>query len=480
MARQKAKPKTAQQQDQKQQQKKKEPEKFWLKIQSLYDDKWDTPLPVTVQVAVDGVIIETGLELNKGAGKSTRASNLKTALKTQGEPGTIVLEDIPEGIVEVTIERITGVEQDIASLKNKLRTTLDDGYKNVVKDMLPFKQQWDDYGYASLVLSGAQGALTGGDGWLDDQKELFDGDTWEQFGRSISEGLSDAFDYTASYIPEAYDSITESIEATLEDLEEHTDNLTSWNWWDQQVKEGVDRTVRKIDSNIDDAKEFLDESTDAVAKLLKYKSAILRLPQQICKGDAKSVQSFVDGPLKDIDPDLSKQIKESAEFYMVLELIADHDSALTYFTYLDLFIEAVPPNFYAYVGGKAGIYIILEIILFIVLSFLTLGVGVAARLTAIAARMTVTSIRVNKKLDKAEKAQQAFKGMVESFGKSADILKKLGEKLAVTRSAGRLSIGTENGTLTTKKKEEKREKRCRLCSGKHDAPASLNGWVEYR
>ena len=32
--------------------KEKESEKFWLKIQSLYDDKWDTPLPITVQVVV--------------------------------------------------------------------------------------------------------------------------------------------------------------------------------------------------------------------------------------------------------------------------------------------------------------------------------------------------------------------------------------------------------------------------------------------
>lgn len=460
--------------------KEKEPEKFWLKIQSLYDDKWDTPLPITVQVAVDGVVIETGLELSKGPGKSTRSSNLKTALKTQGEAGTIVLEDIPEGVIEVTVERVTGVEQDIASLKKKLRTNLDEGYKSVVKDMLPFREQWNDYGYASLVLSGTQGALTGGDGWLDDQTELFDGDTWEQFGKSISGGLSDALDYTASYIPEAYDSITESIEETLDDIEENADNLTSWNWWDQQVKEGVDRTVRKIDSNFDDAKEFLDESTDAIAKLIKYKSTILKLPEYISKGDAKSVQSFVDGPLKDIDPDLSKQIKESPEFYMVLELIADHDSALTYFTYLDLFIEAVPPNFYAYVSGKAGIYILIEIILFVVLSFLTLGVGTAARLTALAARMTVTSIRVNKKLDNAEKAQQAFKGMVESFAKSADTLKKLGQKLAVTRSAGRLSVGTENGTLTTKKKEEKREKKCRLCqSVAHSTPVSRKGMLSY-
>lgn len=107
---------------------------------------------------------------------------------------------------------------------------------------------------------------------------MIDGDTWGQFGKSISEGLSDALDYTASYIPEAYDSISESIKETVEDLEENADNYvknaSSWNWWDQQVKEGVDRMVRKIDSNFDDAKEFLDESTDSIAKLIKYKSAI--------------------------------------------------------------------------------------------------------------------------------------------------------------------------------------------------------------
>ena len=107
------------------QQKQKEPEKFWLKIQSIYDDKWKTPLPLTVQVLVDGVVIESGLELSKGAGKSSWSSNLKSALKTQGEPGTVVLEDIPVGNVEVIVERVTGLEQSIASLKKKLRTTLD-------------------------------------------------------------------------------------------------------------------------------------------------------------------------------------------------------------------------------------------------------------------------------------------------------------------------------------------------------------------
>lgn len=70
--------------------------------------------------------------------------------------------------------------------------------------------------------------------------------------------------------------------------------------------------------------------------------------------------------------------------------------------------------------------------------------------------------------------------MVEYFAKSADTLKKLGQKLAVTRSAGRSKMGFEDTTLTDKRSVEEREKKCRFCSGKHDAPASLNGWVEYR
>jgi methyl-accepting chemotaxis protein len=329
-------------------------------------------------------------------------------------------------------------------------------------------------------MSKVDGAFSGGEAWFDDQAELFDGDTWEQFGKSLSDGLSDALDFTASYIPEAYDSITKTIEDTLEDIDENSDNLTSWNWWKSEVKDTVDKTVRKVKTEVEDAGEFLDDATDVVAKLFKHKNAILNLPKQVAKGDATSVQNFVDTVLKDLDPDLSKQIKESPDFYMVLELIADHDSALTYFAYMDMFLEAVPPNFYAYISGKAGVYVLLEIVLFIVLSFLTLGVGVAARLTMLAAKMTATSVRVAKKLNHAEKAQNAVKAMVEKFSDNADTLKKLGEKLALTRSAGRSKVGFEDSTLTDKKNVEEREKKCRFCSGKHDAPESLNGWVEYR
>lgn len=456
--------------------KKKEPEKFWLKIQSLYDDKWRTPLPLVVEVLVDGVVIESGLELNKGSGKSTLSSNLKKAQQTKGEPGTILLEDIPEGIVEVRVKRVTGEEQAIASLKDELRNSLDSGYQDLVTAMKPFRQQWDEYGYFSLSISRLDGALKGGEEWLEEQAELFDGDLWEQFGQKISDGLSDALDYTASYIPETYDNITSSIEKTLKD----SDNLTSWNWWQAQIRDIAIAKVRKTYTNYADAKEFLDDSVDLISKLFKHKNSILNLPKQIAAGDATSVQNFVDTVLKDIDPDLSNQIKESQDFYLVLELIADHDAALTYFTYVSLFLEAVPPNFYTYVAGKAGIYVVLEVLLGMVITFLTLGVGTAARLTALAAKFTVTSVRVKKKLDKADKAQAAVKAMIEKFSDSTDTLKQLGQKLAITRSAGRHKIGIENSTISDKKDMKKRKKKCRFCGGDHEPPKSLEGWVQYR
>lgn len=479
--RQEAKPESSNSEpEQKEANKEKEPKKFWIKVQSLYDDKWDTPLPLTVDILVDGAIIESGIQLHTGEGKSTRSSNLKKAQQTNGEPGTILLEDIPHGEVEVRVARVTGEEQSIASLKKDLTSSLESGYRDLVTGMKPFREQWDEYGYLSLAMSKMDGAFSAGEEWLDNQAELFDGDTWEQFGRSLSDGLSDSLDFTASYIPEAYDAITNTINDTLDDIDENSENLTSWNWWHSQVKDTVDKGIRKVHSEIEDAGEFLDDSIDLVGKLYKHKNSILNLPKQVAKGDATSVQNFVDTVLKDLDPELSKQIKESPDFHIVLELIADHDAALTYFSYMDMFLEAVPPNFYAYISGKAGVYVLLEIVLFIVLSFLTLGVGTAARLTALAAKMTTTSVRIKSKLDKAEKAQEAVKAMIEKFSDNAETLKKLGEKLVITRSVGRNKFGYENSTLPSKKKLEQREKKCRFCGGDHDAPKSLNGWVEYR
>ena len=433
-----------------------------------------------VQVSIDGVVHAQKIELNLGAGKSTWSSNLQKAKDTINEPGTALIEDIAEGSVDVEIEQIPGAEQDIASLKKKLQRKLDGSYRELVMDMNPFQQQWNEYGYGSLVFNGAEGLWDGSSAWLEDQAELFDADMWKSFGNSVSEGLSEALDFTADLIPDVYEKIDESIEDTKQWLNDNSDNITTVKWWNSQIKDGVDKTVSKVKGEINEAANFIESSSEKVKNIIKYKDDILNLPKQICRGDAISVQRFVDTALMHIDEELAKEIKNSPNFHITLELIADNDAALTYFAYLDLFIEAVPPNFYAYTGAKGGAYVFIEVILLIVLSFITAGIAAGARLTVLAARFTVVGAKTAKVLDKADKAQLAFKAMLDDFEKCAGILKDLGEKLVQSRSANRLAYGSTKSTVVLKKKMIKRESGCMNCQSKdHSTPRELNGCVVY-
>jgi predicted Zn-ribbon and HTH transcriptional regulator len=106
--------------------------------------------------------------------------------------------------------------------------------------------------------------------------------------------------------------------------------------------------------------------------------------------------------------------------------------------------------------------------------------GTAVRLTALAARFTVGGAKTAKVINKADKAQTAFKAMLEDFEKCSDILKQLGEKLVQARSANRFAVGFTKSTVVLKKKMIKRESGCMNCKSKdHSTPREFNGCVVY-
>ncbi|OXE04737.1 hypothetical protein CA163_39405, partial [Vibrio parahaemolyticus] len=70
--------------------------------------------------------------------------------------------------------------------------------------------------------------------------------------------------------------------------------------------------------------------------------------------DVKGVEQFVDTVVMEFDPEWAMEIKESEFFPKALALINDDNSILPFFTYLNLIIEAIPPNFYFYYVGKAA------------------------------------------------------------------------------------------------------------------------------
>ncbi|WP_163831829.1 hypothetical protein [Spartinivicinus ruber] len=464
----------------------------WLKIQANYDDAWNTPLPAeNVQLSIMSNLINDKVTLNKGIGINSIASNIDEARTTAKEPGVAFIESLPIGSAQVDFQRQPGLEKKIASLREALEMKLDGAYRDTVKQMSEFQGQWETYGYMSIALSGGEGLYAGSSDWIDDQADLFEAETWSKLGDTISEATGKAFDTAADYAQEVYERAVKNANEAAEWVDEHSDELHNFHWWSTQAETAIEEAKKayrdhkaKVQQHLDDAADFLSESKEKVEKLYKYKEEILKLPQYITEGDPIKVENFVDTVLMDVDPELANSVKNNPNFYIALELIADHDSALTYFAYVDLFMEAVPPNFYAYIAGKGGSYIAIEVLLLIALSFLTLGTGTIARITMLGARLATSSARVagvTKKITQAQAAIQAFKRTLEDFADSTKILKDLGETLHKARNGSITQKGSVNSTLTIKKQNQKRNSRCRIChKSDHTTPRSQRGCVVYK
>ncbi len=462
----------------------------WIKIRAHHNDAWETPIPMeNIKVFINGGAFRSGLKLHEGVGKNTYSSTLERAKEAVDEPGTLLIEQTPEGPVVVEVAREPGIEQEIESLRQSLQMQLDGGYRDTVAQMSEFQEQWDTYGYASIPMSGAQGLFAGGSSWVKDQADLFEVETWKTLGSDIADAASEALDYAAEYAEDSYESVIKSANDGADWVDENSDKLSSWNWWAEQADEAIADARdtareygRDVEENINDAVDFLAASTENVEKLLKHKDAILALPRDIAEGNPRKVQRFIDVVLMDIDPEMAKAIKENPDFHLVLELIADHDTALTYFAYVNLYFEAVPPNFYAYLSGKGGAYVAIEVLLLVALSFLSLGAGTAARTSMLAARLAAVAKVANntRKLKKAQAAIAAFTKTFEEFADSAETLKKLGQKLSKARNGGKFKKGSNGTTMTMKKDSVKRDARCRICKKTtHITPRAKRGCIQY-
>ncbi len=465
----------------------------WLKIQAYYEDKWRTALPLQgLTVKANQALHQSNLALNAEGNKSTAASTVEQAQQTANEAGVLVLQDLPDGPVEIEVERQEGLEKEIQNLRDSLTQQLDGAYRDTVSSMSGFQTQWDDYGYASIAMSGGAGVWEGTKGWVNDQADLFEAKTWSNLADLISDYAGKAYDGVADYAAETYERIEKTVNDTSEALADNADNLTNWHWYVQSAEQAIEdaqansqQALTQAQDYLDDAADYLSSTAKDIDKLYKHRQAIMNLPTLISQGDAMAVQDFIDNVLMDIDPEMATSIKDSSDFHIVLELIDDHQAALIYTAYLSLFIDAIPPNFYAYVSGKGGVYLVIEIILLVLLSFLTLGAGAAARITTLTAKLAASGAKAavaSKKIKQAQQAVNAVKRTVEDFANSADTLKQIGKKLTVARSVGIKKKASSNSTLAVTKKNQKRDTRCRRCKKTdHSTPrASRNkGNIHY-
>lgn len=389
-------------------------------------------------------------------------------------------------VLVTTIPDVT--EQEIFEERESIAQRLHASYLNLQDHMAEFQQQWDDNPTLAFINSAREGWNAGGAEWLKDQAELFEKETWINLGNKIGATAGNAYDRLATYSKQRYEDLQQEINKHIEHPE---DTLYNWTWWQTTITAEGERIAREhvaqINSTaqtIKDASQSVLNTAEKAQKIYKHRDAIINLPALIANGDPKPIQAFVDNELMDIDPELAKAIKTDPNFAVVLEIIADHDSALTYLSYMSLMFEAVPPNFYAYSAGKGGAYLMIEVILLVVTALLSAGTAAAARITMLVARLAATSAKIvtaGAKIKKAQAAIRAFIRIVEDLSDAADNLQSLGAKLMKARSKGLKTKGSTKTTLTAKKESIKREKKCRLCgSTTHSTPRTRQGTVQYK
>jgi len=468
------------------------PDLSWLKVRALYDDPWETPLPEEkIDLIIDRTPFVKEQPLQAGAGKNTRTKSESRAKETSTEPGTVLLDEVPEGVVELEFSRTPGIEEEIDAQRNSIEGRLDDAYRAVVRQMFEFQKQWEEYGTASIIMSGADGVYSGAADWFEDQGELLEAQTWKDLGNVIAGVSGNIWAFTSTYIESKYKEMQEANRRAGEWLDEAGDNLTNWNWWGNELDEVQDelessavRIVGEIKSDVEQAADLLESSVDATEKIFRHRHAILALPEQMAAGDVAAIERFVDTVLMDIDPALAQEIKNNPDWSAVLEIIADHETILTYLAYVSLFIEAIPPNFYAYLGGKGGAYVLMEVLLLILCSLLSAGVATAGRLAMLSARissMAGKAARVSQKVRKGVNAIEAFAEAVNTFAETAVDMQQLGKKLRKGRNSGVKYRGRSGDTLEARKKQQKRSKKCSVCGKVGDAPVRRRkGVVEYQ
>lgn len=381
-------------------------------------------------------------------------------------------------------------EKEIHDARELITHRLHAAYVNLGQNMAPFQEAWDSNPMTATADAMLDGLSDGVQAWGSDFSDMFTKSFWEEVGDKVGDAAGSVYDTAAYYATSFHDDLKDDVAKLSGMLDNPDDTLLNWRWWQAQVQQAnrdmvEDSMARynQVRQLYTGAVETLSEMAGTGQKLITHREAILGLPELIAAGDPKPIQAFVDTVLMDIDPDLALAIKSDPNFHVVLELLNDNDSALMYMAYVGLTLESIPPNFYAYVGGKGGVYVLIEVVLLVVMALLTAGTATAARISLLLTRLAVRGVgaaRVTKKIAQTQAAFSAFVRSIEDFMVAADRLQDLGQKLTVARQRGLKLQGGAKTTLVARRQLIKRDKRCRVCgSTKHRTPGGRPGNVNY-
>lgn len=386
---------------------------------------------------------------------------------------------VKDGEVLLTVEAKVAL-REIAESRDEITARLHACYLNVVAEMSEFQQQYNENRFTAMYNSTVEGLNAGGADWLADQKEMFTLQYWDEVGEGAEKFLMGMKDSAIMHVKGRANQV-------YKDFDEKYFNST---WWSKRglhdLEELGEKEFKRMEETLQGLRQVSNdilETKEKAMMIYKHRQAIMDLPSMIARADTHGIKKFVNTSLMEIDSELANEIGNHPRFPLVLAVIRDDDSVITYLSYIGLIISAIPPNFYAYIAGKGSAYLIIEVVLLAVTAILSAGAAAAARIGMLIARLAATSVRAVTTASKIKRAQRAIDSVervMVDVTRAADEFQNLGYKLIPAQNMSWVKRKATRSTIRNEQEMAKRDATCRVCkSNKHTTPIRQRGQVEY-
>ncbi|MEM5529948.1 hypothetical protein WN093_14095 [Gammaproteobacteria bacterium AS21] len=451
----------------------------WIKVKATYDDRWQTPMAgAKFNLYLNSELLLAGKHLKDYQQVGLKPGEIPpkdAAAKAQwqqkyDELGTFYYPSCDEGKAYFEIVSDPSAESQIQQLDSAIESALDGAYRNVEAGMSGYREQWQTSGKKSLLISIGAGAKEGASdiatGISQTAEESYDWvtdkDNWFELWQGTKEAASKGSDWAQASLKDAWYFVENtSVSEVMNQAAEQVETIGN------AALDSIEESIEKAQANV-----------EQVQKIYQHREALLNLPNHIVAADVNEIEAFIDTTLQAIDPEWAEQLRYDKSWQDTLELVNYRQSTVVFIAYAQQFFAAVPPNFYTFYFGKGGVFVLYEIILFVI-GMLLGGIGAAARVSVITARIARMSGSSTKAVKNAQQALSGFSKMIESFAKAGDRMAKQAPLITKARRA-ETKDGVAGNTVEKQRAIIKNNKNCRICnSDKHTTPVSRKGNLEY-
>lgn len=324
----------------------------------------------------------------------------------------------------------------------------------------PFRELWQGGGAAAYQAAAECGWNPPHAKWLRAKRSVFDAELWG--------GVSGAMREAA--VPGDGAQSTEADE---------------WVWWKEPLGGLPAITgIQLVPGGLPDAPhDFTDGATGGganfAARLHEHRAEVFGLHALITKSDRQGIDDFLDHVLPVIRPKFAREVHASHNRQLIDELLAEHDSMLTWLAYMEMVFEAVPPALYAHLAGPGGATLMLELRLMLPLALLCTGPAIEDAIDELAGKLQCF-VEDDEDPAPLDAAVLEFADMLTEFMRAAKEVHELEELLSEARIEELEFPFPARSDLRTRKAAIRSDKSCRACGSlEHRGHGVRMGTVAY-